>query len=115
MKGSLVKGPDARGRYGGYGGRFIPETLMAAVEELALAFDAAQRDPGFQRDFESLSRSFSGRPTPIYLADRLSERAGPVTNRRPRIFSTSCPRQPGRKMKCQLYVTRLECASIGAI
>src|SRR2546423_1309528 len=72
----LVKGPDARGRYGGYGGRFIPETLMAAVEELALAFDAAQRDPGFQRDFESLSRSFSGRPTPIYLADRLSERAG---------------------------------------
>src|SRR5947207_6619525 len=49
---------------------------MAAVEELALAFDAAQRDPGFQRDFESLSRSFSGRPTPIYLADRLSERAG---------------------------------------
>ena len=76
MKGSLVKGPDARGRYGGYGGRFIPETLMAAVEELALAFDAAQRDPGFQRDFESLSRSFSGRPTPIYLADRLSERAG---------------------------------------
>src|SRR5213079_2603146 len=49
---------------------------MAAVEELALAFDAAQRDPGFQRDFESLSRSFSGRLTPIYLADRLSERAG---------------------------------------
>src|SRR5881398_1155780 len=49
---------------------------MAAVEELALAFDAAQRDPGFQRDFESLSRSFSGRPTPIYRADRLSQRAG---------------------------------------
>lgn len=47
--------------------------------------------------------------------NRLSERAGPVAIRRPRIFSTSCPRQPGRKMKCQLYVTRLECASIGVI
>src|SRR5256712_6675272 len=49
---------------------------MAAVDELAVAFTAAQRDHGFQRDFESLSRSFSGRPTPIYRADRLSQRAG---------------------------------------
>src|SRR3989449_10603341 len=49
---------------------------MAAVEELALAFDAAQRDDSFQLDFESLSRSFSGRPTPIYRADRLSQQAG---------------------------------------
>src|SRR5206468_9265055 len=49
---------------------------MAAVEELAMAFDTAQRDDGFQRDFDSLSRSFSGRPTPIYRADRLSRRAG---------------------------------------
>ena len=73
---SIVKGPDARGRFGGYGGRFIPETLMAAVDELAVAFDAAQDDDGFQRDFESLSRTFSGRPTPIYRADRLSQRAG---------------------------------------
>src|SRR5213593_1542078 len=49
---------------------------MAAVEELAVAVDAAQREDGFQRDFDSLSRSFSGRPTPIYRADRLSRRAG---------------------------------------
>src|SRR2546428_9004536 len=49
---------------------------MAAVEELAVAFTAAERDDGFQRDFDSLSRSFSGRPTPIYRADRLSQRAG---------------------------------------
>src|SRR2546423_9760687 len=49
---------------------------MAAVEELALAFDAAQRDPGFQRDFESLSRSFSGRQPPLSPAARRSERAG---------------------------------------
>src|SRR5881227_2697199 len=49
---------------------------MAAVDELATAFDAAQRDDAFQRDFDSLSRTFSGRPTPIYRADRLSQRAG---------------------------------------
>jgi tryptophan synthase beta chain len=72
----LEKGPDTRGRYGRYGGQFIPETLMAAVGELAAAFDAAQADPGFRREFEELSRSFSGRPTPVYRADRLSARAG---------------------------------------
>ena len=68
--------PDARGRYGSYGGQYIPETLMAAVEELATAFSAAQQDAAFGREFEALSRSFSGRPTPIYRADRLTERAG---------------------------------------
>jgi len=71
-----LKGPDARGRYGRYGGQYIPETLMAAVEELASAFDAAQRDSAFGQEFDALSRSFSGRPTPVYRADRLTERAG---------------------------------------
>jgi len=71
----MERGPDARGRYGRYGGQFIPETLMAAVEELAAAFDAAQRDDGFRREFEELSRTFSGRPTPVYRADRLSARS----------------------------------------
>jgi tryptophan synthase beta subunit len=71
-----VTGPDSRGRFGRYGGQFIPETLTAAVEELAAAFEAAQHDEGFQREFEGLSRSFSGRPTPVYRADRLIERAG---------------------------------------
>jgi tryptophan synthase beta subunit len=71
----LRLGPDARGRFGEYGGRFIPETLMAAVEELTLAFDGAQKDEGFRREFDSLSRSFSGRPTPISYAERLSKKA----------------------------------------
>jgi tryptophan synthase beta chain len=74
--GSVLKGPDARGRYGSYGGRFIPETLMAAVEELAAAFEAAQADATFRRELAALSRTFSGRPTPVYRADRLSEQAG---------------------------------------
>ncbi len=71
-----VRGPDARGRFGRYGGQYIPETVMAAVDELATAFDAAQRDVTFAREFEYLSRTFSGRPTPVYRADRLTERAG---------------------------------------
>src|SRR5713226_10669431 len=70
------KGPDARGRYGSYGGQYIPETLMAAVAELTSAFDAAQQDAVFRNEFDALSRSFSGRPTPVYRADRLTERAG---------------------------------------
>ncbi len=72
----MRKGPDARGRFGLYGGRFIPETLMAAVEELTAAFDAARGDAEFQREFDWLSRHFSGRPTPVYFAERLTEKAG---------------------------------------
>jgi tryptophan synthase beta chain len=72
----MVKGPDQRGRFGPYGGQYIPETLMAAVEELAAAFDAANKDVAFAREFEYLSRTFSGRPTPIYRADRLTETSG---------------------------------------
>src|SRR6266704_695595 len=64
------------GRYGKYGGQYIPETLMAAVDELAAAFDAAVKDDGFRHEFEYLSRTFSGRPTPVYRADRLTQQAG---------------------------------------
>ena len=71
-----LKGPDQRGRFGRYGGQYIPETLMAAAEELAAAFDAAQKDVAFAREFDYLSRTFSGRPTPVYRADRLTELAG---------------------------------------
>ena len=65
-----------QGRYGKYGGQYIPETLMAAVDELAAAFDAAVKDDGFRHEFEYLSRTFSGRPTPLYRADRLTAKAG---------------------------------------
>src|SRR5256714_7008811 len=64
------------GRYGKYGGQYIPETLMAAVDELAAAFDAAVKDDAFRHEFGYLSRTFSGRPTPVYRADRLTEQAG---------------------------------------
>ncbi|MBV9959854.1 MAG: tryptophan synthase subunit beta [Acidobacteria bacterium] len=67
--------PDERGHWGQYGGRFVPETLMAPLEELSAAYDAARADEGFQSEFAALLRDFSGRPTPLFYAARLTERA----------------------------------------
>ena len=75
----FITGPDARGRFGPYGGQYIPETLMAAVEELSAAFEASQRDSAFQAELDDLLQTFVGRPTPIYCADRLTEAAGGAT------------------------------------
>ena len=63
-------------RFGPYGGRYVPETLIAALDELAEAWAAAREDDGFQARLERLRAEFIGRPTPLYLAERLSERAG---------------------------------------
>ncbi|MGI9065767.1 MAG: tryptophan synthase subunit beta [Pyrinomonadaceae bacterium] len=68
--------PDSRGYWGPYGGRFVPETLMAPLEELLKAYAAARLDHDFQREFESLLGSYSGRPTPLFLAARLTAFAG---------------------------------------
>jgi tryptophan synthase beta chain len=63
-------------RFGPYGGRYVPETLIAALDELAGAWSEARDDPGFQADLGRLHLDFIGRPTPLYRAERLSERAG---------------------------------------
>jgi tryptophan synthase beta chain len=76
MSESLNTNPDAGGHWGRYGGRFVPETLMAPLEELTEAFEAARRDESFQNEFESLLRDYSGRPTPLFYAARLTEHAG---------------------------------------
>jgi tryptophan synthase beta chain len=68
--------PDAGGHWGRYGGRYVPETLMAPLEELTEAFDAARDDASFRHEFESLLRDYSGRPTPLHYAARLTEHAG---------------------------------------
>ena len=68
--------PDNRGYFGGYGGRFVPETLVPALDELAAAYKKVKASPAFWDEFNSLSRSYSGRPTPLYLAERLTERGG---------------------------------------
>ena len=68
--------PDAAGRFGPYGGRFVPETLMAPLDELARAYDKAARDRRFQRELSELLANFAGRPTPLYYAERLSRELG---------------------------------------
>jgi tryptophan synthase beta chain len=64
--------PDARGRYGRYGGRYVPETLVAPLEELERAYAAACADKSFQAELDSLLRNFAGRPTPLQFAERLT-------------------------------------------
>jgi tryptophan synthase beta chain len=68
--------PDARGHFGPYGGRFVPETLMAPLEELTSAYEEAQLDPAFHREFEYLLANYVGRPTPLMFAQRLTESLG---------------------------------------
>lgn len=68
--------PDARGYYGAYGGRFVPETLVAPVEELARAYFEAREDDSFRDDLSALLRHYVGRPTPLYEAARLTAHAG---------------------------------------
>ncbi|MFL6281629.1 MAG: tryptophan synthase subunit beta [Pyrinomonadaceae bacterium] len=67
--------PDAGGHWGPYGGRYVPETLMAPLEELTEAFDAARDDAEFHGEFAALLRDYSGRPTPLFFARRLTEHA----------------------------------------
>ena len=68
--------PDDRGRFGDYGGKFVPETLMAALLELEDAYREAKVSPGFQRELEHLLTSYAGRPTPLYFAENLSRHCG---------------------------------------
>ncbi len=64
------------GRFGAYGGRYVPETLMAALEELEAAYAVAQADPSFKAELDSLLADYAGRPTPLYYAKRMSEELG---------------------------------------
>jgi tryptophan synthase beta chain len=68
--------PDARGRFGTYGGRYVPEVLIPALDELAEAWSTYREDPGFRSQLDGLSRDFVGRPTPITAAKRLSDELG---------------------------------------
>ncbi len=66
--------PDKRGRFGAYGGRYVPETLMPAMLELEDAYLKARRDKKFQKEFHDLLSRYVGRPTPLYFAQRLTKR-----------------------------------------
>ncbi len=68
--------PDARGYFGAYGGRFVPETLVPALDELEAAYAAALADPAFHAELAHLQATYTGRPTPVTHAARLSEHLG---------------------------------------
>ncbi|MDC0050899.1 tryptophan synthase subunit beta, partial [Verrucomicrobia bacterium] len=68
--------PDAAGRFGQYGGRYVPETLVHPLRELEEEYFRAQKDPEFQRELDYYLREFCGRPTPLYHAQRLTENLG---------------------------------------
>jgi tryptophan synthase beta chain len=69
-------GPDEQGRYGAYGGRFVPETLMGPLQELEEAYRKADQDPGFHAELNDLLRNYAGRPTPLSPARRLASHIG---------------------------------------
>jgi tryptophan synthase beta chain len=73
---SFRNGPDDDGFFGLYGGRFVAETLMPLMLDLEEAYEAAKRDPSFQAELDSLNTHYSGRPSPLYFAERLTEHFG---------------------------------------
>jgi tryptophan synthase beta chain len=71
--------PDDGGHFGAYGGRFVPEALVAALDQLSAAYDKAKSDPAFAQEFDHLLRTYSGRPTPLTEAKRFGAEAGGAT------------------------------------
>jgi tryptophan synthase beta chain len=68
--------PDAAGRFGAFGGRYVPETLTRALDELTAEYDKARQDPTFQAELDDLLANYVGRPSPLYFARRLTEQCG---------------------------------------
>src|SRR5450432_1069637 len=73
---SFRTGPDERGHFGIFGGRYVAETLMPLILELEQAYNAAKADPAFQKELDSLLEHYAGRPSPLYFAKRLTEKLG---------------------------------------
>ena len=73
---TITEGPDARGRYGRFGGKFVPETLMVALEELESVYQEYRQDEEFQRELVYLLATYVGRPTPLYFAANLTRELG---------------------------------------
>ena len=73
---SLRNGPDARGRFGGFGGRFVAETLMPLILQVEAAYDAAKADPAFRRELDYYLAHYVGRPSPLWFAERLTRALG---------------------------------------
>jgi tryptophan synthase beta chain len=76
VDGVAMTAPTGLGRFGEYGGRFVPESLVAACDELEVAFSAAWADSGFHSELDGLLASYAGRPTPVTSCERLSAELG---------------------------------------
>src|SRR5438874_235169 len=76
MSATAASLPDVHGRFGPYGGRYVPETLMEALRQLSEYYDQARDDPAFQKQFHHYLRTYVGRPSPLYFAERLTKEAG---------------------------------------
>src|SRR5947209_3649109 len=76
MPGAPTSVPDAQGRFGPYGGRYVPETLMFALRQLGEHYEQARGDPEFQKQFDAYMKDYVGRPCPLYFAERLTKEAG---------------------------------------
>jgi tryptophan synthase beta chain len=70
---TVAQRPDSQGRFGQFGGKYVPETLMPALSELEAAFYQSRQDPEFQAEFQSLLKDYVGRPSPLYFAERLTQ------------------------------------------
>ncbi len=79
MTTTLTNVPDAKGRFGAFGGAYVPETLVAALTQLDEAYEAARNDPAFDREFNRLLRDYVGRATPLHVAQRLTAYAASVS------------------------------------
>ena len=73
---SFRTGPDTKGHFGAYGGRFVAETLMPLVLELEKQYEAAKKDPAFHAELDGLLKHYVGRPSPLYFAERLTKHLG---------------------------------------
>jgi tryptophan synthase beta chain len=72
----MTRIPDEHGRFGAFGGRYVPETLISALDELAKVYEKARRDPSFRAELDYYLRQYVGRPTPLYYAERLTKKLG---------------------------------------
>ncbi|MEM8785274.1 MAG: pyridoxal-phosphate dependent enzyme, partial [Pseudomonadota bacterium] len=73
---SLRAGPDESGHFGSFGGRYVAETLMPLILDLEAAYEAAKQDPSFADELATFQKTYVGRPSPLYLAERLTEHLG---------------------------------------
>jgi tryptophan synthase beta chain len=83
---TLTQQPDARGRFGQFGGKYVPETLMSALSELEEAFQKYRQDPDFQSELQELLRNYVGRATPLYFAERLTAHYAKADGTGPKIY-----------------------------